>query len=115
MLKELFELLKKKYKKYKNRYGIDSCFFEIGKKYKVIENYNSLNSYFIKNEILICKGNFLAWYDGVFVITFESIKGDVKYVFIKECYLDNGSNRPRSDSDLEVELQSYEKYFERLT
>lgn len=115
MLKELLEILKKNYKKYKNRYGINSCFFEIEKEYKVTENFNSLNSYFIKDEKLICKGNFLAWYDGVFVITFESIKGDVKHIFIQECYLDNGSNRPRSASDLEAELQSYEKYFERLT
>lgn len=115
MFKKLIEIFKDRYRKYKNRYGIDSSFFEIGKKYKVKETFNSEEYQFIHDEILICNGNYLAWYDGVFVITFQSVKNEQKVIFIKECYLDNGRHWPRPDTDLEVELHSYEKYFERLT
>ena len=52
-------------------YGIESTFFEIGKKYKVKDGFVCRNMVFIKDEELVCLHNCLSWYDGFFVISFQ--------------------------------------------
>ena len=114
MLKKILEILKEKYKKYKNRYGIKSNFFEIGKTYKVTEEFVCHSMKFRKSEELICLYNFLSWYDSVYIITFKNKQDKIKRIYIDEMYLDDGRYRPRPNIDVIEELQSYEKYFERI-
>ncbi|MCR5188258.1 MAG: hypothetical protein K6C97_04920 [Treponema sp.] len=97
------------------QYGIESTFFEIGKKYKVKDGFVCRNMVFIKDEELVCLHNCLSWYDGFFVISFQNQQDESKYIYIDECYLDNGRYWPRPDTDCIKELQSYEKYFVRLS
>jgi len=96
-------------------YGIESTFFEIGVRYKVKDEFICRNTIFIKGEELVCSYNFLSWYDSVYVITFQNQQNVNKHIYINEMYLDNGNYRPRSDTDCIKELQTYEKYFERLS
>jgi len=96
-------------------YSITSSFFEIGKTYKVKEDFENFDFKFVQNELLECTGNYLNWHDGYYEISFQNNKGDFKCIsIIQECLIYD-SYRRRADSDLEAELQSYEKYFERLT
>ncbi|MCF0126727.1 MAG: hypothetical protein HUJ68_13430 [Clostridia bacterium] len=90
--------------------AVKSSFFKIKNKYKILENFSCRNSFFFKDEILLCCYNFYAYYDDIYLITFENEKKEEKKITIDSCNLNTG----RDEAVVIAELQSYEKYFERI-
>ena len=90
-----------------------------GNTYKVKENFMSkfsdnVISEFNKNEVLEYMGSFLDWYDSEYIVTFKFNKIEYKSIYIHESYCDLECEKCKSDTQLIAELQSYEKYFERI-
>jgi len=112
---KLITFIKNKIHK-KQNIGIDNLFFEVGGKYLVKESFLCEKYDFIKGDILKCTYNYYAWYDGIYIISFLNKNAKESRLIIRDWYFDeNKKTHIKTTNEEKKELQTYEKYFDRLS